>query len=195
MQCNGNRAFAINRYRTNDPENSNKCSLSVNLFIAEHLLIVDRHAFYNHHDMHSDTNLQRFLEAQQRNYETALAEIRQGKKRTHWIWYIFPQIQGLGSSETSRYYAIKDINEAINYLEHPVLGTRLITISRVLVQLAGPTANQIFGSPDDMKLRSCMTLFARIPGADSVFQQVLDKYFDAEQDKKTLQILEAENTG
>ena len=149
--------------------------------------------FYNHHCMNSEYNLQRFLEAQQRSYETALAEISQGQKRTHWMWYIFPQIQGLGSSDTSRYYAIINAGEAINYLEHPVLGNRLKTISRVLIQVAGRTAHQIFGSPDDMKLHSSMTLFAGLPGTDSVFQQVLDKYFGGEPDKKTLQILETQS--
>jgi len=143
--------------------------------------------------MSTATNLQRFLDAQQRSYETALAEIRQGKKRSHWMWYIFPQIQGLGFSETSRYYAIKDIAEAIDYLDHPVLGNRLITISRSLMQLTNQTAYQVFGSPDDMKLHSCMTLFTSLPGADPVFRQVLDKYFAGQPDKKTLQILESGN--
>ena len=149
--------------------------------------------FYNRHCMSSEYNLQRFLEAQQRNYEIALAEISQGQKRTHWMWYIFPQIQGLGSSDTSRYYAIKNAGEAINYLAHPVLGNRLKTISQVLIQVEGRTAHQIFGSPDDMKLHSSMTLFAGLPGTDSVFQQVLDKYFSGEPDKKTLQILETQS--
>jgi uncharacterized protein (DUF1810 family) len=110
-------------------------------------------------EMKIETNLQRFIEAQEADYETALTEIRQGKKRSHWIWYIFPQVQGLGFSDTSRYYAIKDISEAAAYLQHPVLGSRLITICNALLRLESNNANQVFGSPDDLKLRSSMTLF------------------------------------
>ena len=139
--------------------------------------------------MNTAPNLQRFLDAQERNYQIALEEIRHGRKKSHWIWYIFPQVHGLGSSETSRFYAIANMAEAVAYLEHPVLGTRLITISQALLQLNGRTANQIFGNPDDMKLRSCMTLFAAINGTNPVFQQVLDKYFDGQADEKTLAIL------
>jgi uncharacterized protein (DUF1810 family) len=141
--------------------------------------------------MNTTFNLQRFLDAQQRHYETALAEIRQGKKTTHWMWYIFPQIEGLGSSEMSRFYAIKSKGEAKAFLGHPVLGTRLLIISRALLQHRDLTAHAIFGSPDDMKLHSCMTLFATMPGADPVFQQALDTYFGGNPDKKTLQLLEA----
>lgn len=104
------------------------------------------------------------------------------------MWYIFPQIQGLGFSETSRYYAIKDIEEAEEFLKHSVLGNRLKEISKALVSLSLNDAYQIFGSPDDMKLRSSMTLFASVPGADPVFEQVLDKYFDGQKDERTLQI-------
>jgi uncharacterized protein (DUF1810 family) len=143
--------------------------------------------------MNSANNLQRFLDAQQRSYETALVEISHGKKKSHWMWYIFPQIQGLGFSETSRYYAIKDIAEAMDYLGHTVLGNRLLIISRALMQLTNQTACQVFGSPDDLKLHSCMTLFAGLPGADPVFQQVIDKYFAGQPDKKTLEILETGN--
>jgi len=139
--------------------------------------------------MNTAPNLQRFLDAQERNYQIALEEIRHGRKKSHWIWYIFPQVHGLGSSETSRFYAIANMAEAVAYLEHPVLGSRLITISQALLQLNGRTANQIFGNPDDMKLRSCMTLFAAINGTNPVFQQVLDKYFDGQADEKTLAIL------
>jgi len=143
--------------------------------------------------MNNDYDLERFVEAQQSDYAIALSETKSGRKQSHWMWYIFPQIQGLGSSDTSRYYAIENAGEAINYLAHPVLGNRLKTISHVLIQVAGRTAHQIFGSPDDMKLHSSMTLFAGLPGTDSVFQQVLDKYFSGEPDKKTLQILETQS--
>ena len=137
----------------------------------------------NHYD------LDRFLKAQQNDYDIALAEIKNGRKRSHWMWYVFPQIQGLGFSETSRYYAIKDIDEAKAFLNHPVLGERLIEISRALVYLKQNDAYSIFGSPDDMKLKSSMTLFASVHGTDMVFQAVLDRFFDGEKDLSTLQAL------
>ena len=139
--------------------------------------------------MTNDTTLNRFIEAQTLNYADALAEIKNGKKRTHWMWYIFPQIQGLGFSEFARFYAIKDLTEAEAYLKHPILGTRLLDISRALLTLAGNDPYPIFGSPDDMKLHSSMTLFAHTPGADPVFQQVLDKFYNGRQDLKTMKIL------
>ena len=134
-------------------------------------------------------NLQRFLDAQATDYAQALAEVQAGRKRSHWIWYIFPQIQELGFSETSKYYAIKDVAEAAAYLAHPVLGSRLREICGVLLGLAGSDATRIFGSPDDLKLRSSMTLFAAVPGADAVFQRVLDKFFGGRPDAKTLQLI------
>src|SRR6476661_4838529 len=103
-------------------------------------------------------DLKRFTEAQERDYATALAEIKRGRKRSHWMWYIFPQIAGLGFSQTSKFYAIKDIGEAESYLAHAILGARLIEISNALLEIEGKTANQIFGSPDDAKLKSSMTL-------------------------------------
>jgi len=106
------------------------------------------------------------------------------------MWFIFPQIQGLGSSETSKFYAIKNAEEAEQYLQQPVLGSRLIEICRELLQLEENDANRIFGSPDDMKLKSSMTLFASLPVTDPVFQQVLDKYFDGKRDSRTLGILD-----
>ncbi|MBS7564852.1 DUF1810 domain-containing protein [Mucilaginibacter sp. Bleaf8] len=133
--------------------------------------------------------LDRFLKAQEQDYATALAEIKSGRKRSHWMWYIFPQIQGLGFSETSRYYAIHDIAEAEAYLAHPVLGARLIEIAKALLSLSGNNATQIFGNPDDIKLRSSMTLFASVPGADPVFEAVLNKFFDGDKDPKTLQLI------
>jgi uncharacterized protein (DUF1810 family) len=139
--------------------------------------------------MASESNLDRFLRAQQGDYEMALAEINKGKKRSHWMWYIFPQIQGLGFSQTSKYYAIKDIVEAEAYLKHPILGERLIVISKALLAIKEKDAYSIFGSPDDVKLKSSMTLFAAVPGADLVFQTVLIKFFDGEKDNGTLQII------
>lgn len=133
-------------------------------------------------------DLQRFLDAQARDYAAALAEIKSGRKRSHWMWYIFPQIQGLGFSSTSQHYAIRDLAEAAAYLKHPVLGKRLIEISTALLGLAGHDANRVFGSPDDLKLKSSMTLFAAVPGAEAVFAQVLAKYFGGVPDGKTLQL-------
>jgi len=139
--------------------------------------------------MASEFNLDRFLKARERDYDIALAEIKNGRKRSHWMWYIFPQIQGLGFSEMSRHYAIKNIAEAEAYLHHPALGKRLIEISKVLVGLKQNDANSIFGSPDDVKLKSSMTLFVAVHGADPVFQSVLDKFFGGEKDGATLQII------
>lgn len=134
-------------------------------------------------------NLQRFIDAQQRDYPIALAEIKQGRKRSHWMWYIFPQLDGLGYSTTSRFYAIKNADEAYYYLNHPVLGKNLIEICRELLNLPNVSATQVFGSPDDLKLRSSVTLFAVLPDADPVFQQVLDKFFDGDADIATLRII------
>ncbi len=134
-------------------------------------------------------NLQRFIEAQKTDYQTAFAEIKNGRKRSHWMWYIFPQIKGLGFSQTSLFYAIKNIQEAEVYLNHPVLGDRLVAICKELLKLNGTNATYIFGSPDDVKLKSSMTLFAAVPNADPVFDMVLQKFFNGEKDAKTLQII------
>ncbi len=142
--------------------------------------------------MPTENQLKRFIDAQDSSYQTALSEIKNGKKRSHWMWYIFPQIQGLGFSETAVFYAIKDVNEAESFLKHTVLGSRLITISKALLELKNENANQIFGSPDDMKLKSSMTLFAALPDADPVFQAVLDKFFGGTKDTKTLQIINSQ---
>jgi uncharacterized protein (DUF1810 family) len=139
--------------------------------------------------MNQKNSLARFLEAQSGNYPDALAEIRNGRKRTHWMWYVFPQIQGLGLSETARFYAINDRREAEAYAAHPVLGPRLLEISAALLGLKSNDAHAIFGSPDDLKLQSSMTLFAAVPGAPPVFQQVLDKFYGGAQDQKTLRLL------
>jgi len=136
------------------------------------------------------SDLKRFLEAQENDFETALAEIRKGRKQSHWMWYIFPQIKGLGSSETSRFYAVKDRTEAELYLAHPVLGARLVEISEALLEIEGKTANQIFGSPDDVKLKSSMTLFGALKNTHPIFQSVLDKYFNGAKDLRTLQLID-----
>lgn len=135
------------------------------------------------------SDLTRFTEAQASNYNDALTEIKNGKKRTHWMWYVFPQIQGLGLSETAKFYSIKDLTEAEEYLNHPVLGKRLIEISKALVSLDGNDPHYIFGSPDDMKLQSSMTLFASLANTDPAFTAVLDKFFNGQKDERTLRIL------
>lgn len=139
--------------------------------------------------MSRDTTLKRFLDAQQSDYATALSEIQNGRKRSHWVWYIFPQMQGLGYSEMARYYGIKNLQEAEDYLHHPVLGKRLIEISNALLPLQSSNATSVMGSPDDLKLKSSMTLFAAVPEADPVFQQVLDKFYQGSKDQQTLQML------
>ncbi len=135
-------------------------------------------------------DLQRFLDAQKNDFETALAEIKAGRKRSHWMWYIFPQIAGLGFSAASKFYAIKNKDEAGNYLAHPVLSKRLIEISSALLEIEGKTAHQIFGSPDDMKLKSSMTLFGALENTNPVFRRVLDKYFDGAQDRRTVELID-----
>jgi uncharacterized protein (DUF1810 family) len=134
-------------------------------------------------------DLKRFVQAQDDDYDQALAEIRSGRKRSHWMWYIFPQFDGLGFSSTSRRYAIKSIAEAEAYLSHPVLGPRLRDCAEAVLRVDGRSALEIFGSPDDMKLKSCATLFARVSPAGSVFDRLLDKYFQGERDDKTLRLL------
>lgn len=139
--------------------------------------------------MNDTYNLKRFVDAQLRDYETALSEIKSGRKRSHWMWYIFPQIQGLGFSATSRYYSIKNKEEAEAFLQHPVLGKRLIMICDALLSLPTNNAHSIFGSPDDVKLKSCATLFASLPNTNPVFEAVLQKFFDGKKDESTLRIL------
>lgn len=137
------------------------------------------------------SDLNRFLEAQERDFETAFSEIRSGRKHSHWMWYIFPQIAGLGFSSTSKFYAIKDVSEAEDFLKHPILGERLLKISNALLDINGKTAHEIFGSPDDTKLKSSMTLFGALDESDPVFRRVLDKYFDGDQDRRTLDLIGA----
>lgn len=132
-------------------------------------------------------DLQRFLDAQESDYQTALTEIENGRKQSHWMWYIFPQIDGLGFSSAAKFYAIRDLDEAKSYFEHPVLGQRLIEISQAMLAVEGKTANRILGSPDDMKLKSSMTLFGALENTNPVFQKVLDKYFGGAKDQRTLE--------
>jgi uncharacterized protein (DUF1810 family) len=134
-------------------------------------------------------NLKKFIDAQEKTYEKALSEIQRGQKKSHWMWYIFPQVKGLGFSETSKFYAIEDLEEAAAFLKDPVLGKRLVQISQALLDLKDLSASQIFGSPDDMKLKSSMTLFSTIDNTHPVFRQVLDKFFKGAMDEKTLSII------
>jgi len=134
-------------------------------------------------------DLNRFVRAQQEDYERALSEIKKGQKRTHWMWYIFPQIDGLAFSSTSKLYSIKSLAEAKAYLAHPVLGPRLLKCAEAVVAMEGRSAREIFGSPDDLKLRSCATLFACASPPGSVFDQLLEKYYGGARDAKTLQLL------
>ena len=133
--------------------------------------------------------LERFLDAQAYSYQNALTEIRDGRKRSHWMWYIFPQIRGLGHSGTAQYYAIRDKEEARAYLTHPILGARLLEISRALLELETDDPSCVMGWPDDMKLRSSMTLFALVSG-ETVFRQVLDKFFGGQWDAQTERLLQ-----
>lgn len=135
-----------------------------------------------------ENRLDRFLTAQERSYDTALSEIKNGRKRSHWMWYIFPQIAGLGMSSTAQYYSIADIEEAREYITHPVLGARLLEISRALLALDGSDATAVMGYPDDLKLRSSMTLFAQV-SEDPVFNAVIDKFYSGRPDTRTLHIL------
>ena len=134
-------------------------------------------------------DLSRFLEAQKNSYDTALREIRAGRKRSHWMWYIFPQIRGLGYSAMAQHYAIRDLEEAREYLQHPVLGPRLIEISEALLALDETDPRRVMGSPDDLKLRSCMTLFQSAAPDQPVFGKVLDKFYGGQPDGRTLEIL------
>jgi uncharacterized protein (DUF1810 family) len=133
--------------------------------------------------------LARFVDAQRTGYDRALAEIANGRKHSHWMWYVFPQIEGLGFSATSRKYAIRSLAEAEAYLRDAVLGPRLVACANAALEVEGRSAREIFGSPDDLKLRSSATLFAEVSPAGSVFHRVLDKYFGGEPDKETLRIL------
>ena len=136
-----------------------------------------------------EPDLSRFVEAQRRDYPTALKEIRNGKKESHWMWYIFPQLRGLGESQTSQRYAVRDLEEARAFLADPYLGGNLREISEALLSLETDDPRAVFGRPDDMKLRSSMTLFALVSEEGSVFHRVLDKYCGGRLDARTLGLL------
>ena len=139
--------------------------------------------------MENQYDLSRFTEAQKGIYESALQEIKKGKKTSHWMWFIFPQIAGLGISSTAKFYAIKNETEAMQYLNHPVLGQRLIEISHELLKLHTNDPVEVFGETDSVKLKSSMTLFSLQEKSDPVFRHVLDKYFHGKNDEKTIYLL------
>ena len=135
-------------------------------------------------------DLQRFVEAQDPVIDEVKQELRSGRKRSHWMWYVFPQMRGLGSSQTAQYYAIDSREEAEAYLEHPTLGPRLRDCTEIVNAVEGRSANDVFGSPDDLKFRSSMTLFDAVADDPTPFRTALKRYYDAEPDPKTLELLE-----
>jgi uncharacterized protein (DUF1810 family) len=136
------------------------------------------------------TDLNRFLNAQEKDFENAMAEIKSGKKESHWMWYVFPQIKGLGFSQMSIYYSIQDIKEAKDYLDHPILGSRLKDITLEVLALKENNATRVFGIPDNLKLKSSMTLFASVDTSDdNIFVKVLQKFFNGEFDEKTIDLI------
>lgn len=137
----------------------------------------------NRHD------LQRFVSAQETVWQQVLAELRSGHKRTHWMWFVFPQLQGLGHSAMARRYAISGLDEATAYLEHELLRSRLKTCCKIVNSLEGASVAQIFGHPDDLKFHSSMTLFAHVAGEQSPYQAALIKYFNGQEDAQTLRLL------
>ena len=136
-----------------------------------------------------ENGLERFVEAQARDYETALREIRSGRKRSHWMWYIFPQLRGLGFSSTAQFYGLRDLQEARDYMAHPLLGPRLIEISEALLTLETDNPGAVMGYPDDLKLCSCMTLFELAAPEQPVFARVLEKFYAGRRDQRTLALL------
>ena len=139
--------------------------------------------------MNTAPDLSRFVDAHKNAFQTALMEIRNGRKQSHWMWYIFPQIRGLGYSSMSQYYAIQDPDEAAAFLRDPYLGKNLLEICSALLELETNDAFEVFGAPDNRKLQSSMTLFSLVPDADPVFRSVLDKFFGGKRDHKTLELL------
>jgi uncharacterized protein (DUF1810 family) len=139
-------------------------------------------------------NLNRFVAAQARDYASALAELKSGRKRTHWMWYVFPQIAGLGVSSNATRYAISGCEEADAYLKHPVLGPRLLECAGAVMSIEGRSASEIFDAPDDRKLQSSATLFALVSAPDSVFHRVLAKYYQGAFDQRTLELLRVRTT-
>lgn len=139
--------------------------------------------------MQNKFDLNRFLEAQENIYKDALQEIQNGQKTSHWMWFIFPQLKGLGFSDYNIFYGIENLEEAQQYYNHPILGKKLIEITTALLKIENKTALEIMGRPDERKLRSCMTLFSRLPNTSDCFQLVLQKYFDNKLDDRTLEII------
>ena len=133
--------------------------------------------------------LNRFVEAQEPVYEEVCAELREGRKRGHWMWFVFPQLRGLGHSPTAQYFAIRSRDEAEAYLRHPVLGARLRECTRLVNAVEGRGVSEIFGFPDDLKFRSSVTLFAGVAPDEAVFRQALEKYFEGEPDERTVELL------
>ena len=138
---------------------------------------------------YEDKELDKFVSDQARDYACALAEIKSGRKRSHWMWYIFPQLQGLGFSPTAQYYGIRDLEQAMDYMAHPVLGPRLVEISTALLGLESSNPSAVMGYPDDLKLCSCMTLFELAAPQEPVFGRVLEKFYGGRRDRMTLNLL------
>lgn len=136
--------------------------------------------------MNTSYDLERFVHAQDAVYEQVLEELRAGSKRSHWIWFVFPQIAGLGRSETAKHYAISSREEAVAYLAHPLLGPRLEQCTKLVLAIEGKSLNAIFGNPDDVKFCSCMTLFANVAGPASIYQTSLEKYCNNQADPNTI---------
>lgn len=137
----------------------------------------------------SDFNLERFVEAQDAVIDQVRAELRSGRKETHWMWFVFPQIEGLGQSSMARKYAISSRDEAAAYLAHPILGQRLRECAQLVNAIEGRSIDEIFGYPDNLKFRSSMTLFANVAAGNEVFQHALDKYFGGQADSRTVELL------
>ena len=150
-------------------------------------------ASHKNSDQNDTFDLVRFVYAQEFIYEVALSELRRGRKESHWMWFIFPQIDGLGSSPASKKYAIRSLDEARAYLSHPVLGPRLLECCRAILLVQGKSASDIMGYPDDLKLRSSMTLFSLVADSHTEFREVIEKYFGGEQDRRTMQLLNVQS--
>lgn len=133
--------------------------------------------------------LQRFTQAQDRVYESVCNELALGEKTSHWMWFIFPQLKGLGHSPIAKHYGIESADEALAFWQHPVLGKRLLQCTELVLAQPNTTARDIFGSPDDLKFKSCMTLFAQVAPAEPVFQQALQRFFGGKHDENTLKLL------
>ena len=134
-------------------------------------------------------NLNRFLEAQMTTYEGAMLELARGRKESHWIWYVFPQIDGLGRSDTAKLYSIKSLEEGKAYLEHPLLGQRLVESCKVLLSLKDASMDEVMGFPDDLKLLSSMTLFEALSDSNSIFTKIIEFYFEDERDEISLKLI------